>query len=133
MTALATVVPETRTTGPRLAWLRDRGMGASVLVAGLSSAFGVFLVEITASIGAVLQADPFIGDSGAFTAIDRCHGDARVAGLVVTGPRGMRIRGRLAMRTSRAPFSAHASRLPAPRGEWRSDGVRHPRDGHSTQ
>ncbi|WP_347124955.1 FtsX-like permease family protein [Microbacterium sp. SY138] len=64
MTAVATVVPETRATGPRLAWLRDRGMGASVLVAALSAAFGVLLVEITAYIGAVLQADPFIGDSG---------------------------------------------------------------------
>lgn len=69
MTALATVVPETRTTGPRLAWLRDRGMGASVLVAALSSAFGVFLVEITAYIGAVLQADPFIGDSGTLAVV----------------------------------------------------------------
>ena len=63
MTAVATVVPETRATGPRLAWLRDRGMGASILVAALSAAFGVLLVEITAYIGAVLQADPFIGDS----------------------------------------------------------------------
>ena len=38
MTAVATVVPETRATGPRLAWLRDRGMGASILVAALSAA-----------------------------------------------------------------------------------------------
>lgn len=58
MTAVATVVPESRATGPRLAWLRDRGMGASILVAALSAAFGVLLVEITAYIGAVLQADP---------------------------------------------------------------------------
>ncbi|UUE21416.1 ABC transporter permease [Microbacterium sp. J1-1] len=64
MTAVASVVPESRATGPRLAWLRDRGMGASILVAALSAAFGVLLVEITAYIGAVLQADPFIGDSG---------------------------------------------------------------------
>lgn len=68
MTAVATsvtssVVPQTAATGPRLAWLRDRGMGASVLVAALSAAFGVVLVETTAFIGAVLQADPFIGDS----------------------------------------------------------------------
>ncbi|MFJ2370266.1 FtsX-like permease family protein [Microbacterium sp. NPDC087665] len=63
MTALATVVPETAATAPRLAWLRDRGMGASTLVAALSAAFGVLLVEVTAYIGAVLQADPFIGDS----------------------------------------------------------------------
>lgn len=58
-----TVVPQTTATGPRLAWLRDRGMGASVLVAALSAAFGVVLVETTAYLGAVLQADPFIGDS----------------------------------------------------------------------
>jgi putative ABC transport system permease protein len=64
MTAIATVVPETRATGPRLGWLRDRGMGASILVAALSAGFGVLLVEITAYIGAVLQADPFIGNSG---------------------------------------------------------------------
>lgn len=63
MTAVATVVPETTATAPRLGWLRDRGMGASILVAALSAAFGVILVEVTAFIGAVLQADPFIGDS----------------------------------------------------------------------
>ena len=66
---MATVVPETRATGPRLGWLRDRGMGASILVAALSAAFGVFLVEITAYIGAVLQADPFIGDSGTLAVV----------------------------------------------------------------
>lgn len=58
-----TIVPETAGTAPRLAWLRDRGMGASLLVAALSAAFGVVLVETTAFLGAVLQADPFIGDS----------------------------------------------------------------------
>ncbi|PCE16498.1 peptide ABC transporter permease [Microbacterium sp. SZ1] len=68
MTAVAeplttTIVPETAATAPRLAWLRDRGMGASVLVAALSAGFGVVLVETTAYLGAVLQADPFIGDS----------------------------------------------------------------------
>ncbi|MCK2022561.1 ABC transporter permease [Microbacterium sp. kSW2-24] len=60
---VGTVVPETAATAPRLAWLRDRGMGASILVAALSAAFGVILVEVTAFIGAALQADPFIGDS----------------------------------------------------------------------
>ena len=62
-TATRTDVPQTSATGPRLAWLRDRGMGASTLVAALSAAFGVVLVETTAYLGAVLQADPFIGDS----------------------------------------------------------------------
>lgn len=69
MTAIATVVPETAATGPRLGWLRDRGMGASILVAALSAAFGVILVEVTAYIGAVLQADPFIGDSGTLAVV----------------------------------------------------------------
>ena len=47
----------------RLAWLRERGMGASILVAALSSAFGVILIVATGYIGAVLFADEFIGGS----------------------------------------------------------------------
>jgi len=46
-----------------LAWLRERGMGASVLVAAISSAFGAILLSATGFIAAVLRADPFIGDS----------------------------------------------------------------------
>ncbi|WP_312173496.1 FtsX-like permease family protein, partial [Microbacterium sp.] len=60
---IRTTVPQTASTGPRFAWLRERGMGASILVAALSAAFGVILVEVTVYLGAVLQADPFIGDS----------------------------------------------------------------------
>lgn len=60
---LHTVVAQTASTGPRFGWLRERGMGASILVAALSAAFGVVLVEVTAYLGSVLQADPFIGDS----------------------------------------------------------------------
>lgn len=65
MTAVATAAAPSLApaVAPRLAWLRDRGMGASILVAALSAGFGVVLVETTAYIGAVLQADPFIGDS----------------------------------------------------------------------
>ncbi|WP_426184991.1 FtsX-like permease family protein [Microbacterium sp. TWP3-1-2b2] len=69
MSAVAAVVPESTATGPRLTWLRDRGMGASILVAALSSAFGVVLVEATAYIGAMLQADPYIGDSGTLAVV----------------------------------------------------------------
>lgn len=69
MSAVATFVPESTATGPRLGWLRDRGMGASILVAALSSAFGVVLVEATAYIGAMLQSDPYIGDSGMLAAV----------------------------------------------------------------
>ncbi|MGF2948915.1 ABC transporter permease [Microbacterium alcoholitolerans] len=47
----------------RFGWLRDRGMGASILVAALTAGFGVVLVEVTAYIGAYLQSDPYIGDS----------------------------------------------------------------------
>ncbi|UNK70190.1 ABC transporter permease [Microbacterium sp. H1-D42] len=52
-----------RPRAPRLGWLRERGMGASILVSGLAAAFGVILVEVTAYIGSFLVADPFIGDS----------------------------------------------------------------------
>ncbi len=56
-------------TGPaatrtRLAWLRDRGMGASILVAAISSAFGVVLVSATGYIAAVLRSNPYLGRSG---------------------------------------------------------------------
>ncbi|WP_194420433.1 ABC transporter permease [Microbacterium abyssi] len=66
---VTTFVPESTATGPRFGWLRDRGMGASILVAALSSAFGVVLVEATVYIGAMLKADPYIGDSGTLAAV----------------------------------------------------------------
>ena len=47
----------------RLAWLRERGMGASILVAAISSAFGALLLTATGYIAAVMRADPYIGDS----------------------------------------------------------------------
>lgn len=46
-----------------LAWLRERGMGASILVAAISSAFGAVLLSATGYIAALLRADPFLGDS----------------------------------------------------------------------
>ena len=69
MSAVAAVVSETTATGPRFGWLRDRGMGASILVAALSAAFGVVLVEATAYIGAMLKSDPYIGDSDTLAAV----------------------------------------------------------------
>ncbi|WP_191905729.1 ABC transporter permease [Microbacterium caowuchunii] len=45
-------------------WIRERGMGASVLVATISSAFGVILIAATELIAAILRADPYVGDSG---------------------------------------------------------------------
>ncbi|MDQ0644479.1 ABC transporter permease [Microbacterium murale] len=69
MSAVTAVVSDTAATGPRLTWLRDRGMDASILVAALSSAFGVVLVEATVYIGAMLRADPYIGDSGTLAVV----------------------------------------------------------------
>ncbi|WP_454117290.1 FtsX-like permease family protein [Microbacterium lacticum] len=43
------------------AWLRERGMGATVLVAAISTAFGVLLLGATGYIGAWLSADPYVG------------------------------------------------------------------------
>ncbi|XKF89865.1 FtsX-like permease family protein [Microbacterium lacus] len=52
-----------------LPWLRERGMGASVLVSAISSAFGVVLISATAYIAAILSADPYIGDSEMLAAV----------------------------------------------------------------
>ena len=46
------------------AWLRERGMGASILVAAISTVFGVVLIATTDFLAAMLRADPYIGDSG---------------------------------------------------------------------
>lgn len=50
-------------------WLRERGMGASVLVAALSTAFGVLLIETTAYLSALLGSDPSMGDSGTLAVV----------------------------------------------------------------
>ncbi|WP_442928260.1 FtsX-like permease family protein [Microbacterium sp. USHLN186] len=65
--APGSIAPRPRSAG--LAWLRERGMGASILVAALATAFGVTLVEVTVYIGAALQSDPFIGDSGTLAVV----------------------------------------------------------------
>ena len=68
MTAVTVDALAARSTGraapPPLAWLRERGMGASILVAAISSAFGVLLISATAYIAAMLSADAYIGASG---------------------------------------------------------------------
>lgn len=66
MTALVAVATEPVPAGvraPRLLWLRERGMGASILISALSSSFGVLLITATGYIGALLKADPYLGDS----------------------------------------------------------------------
>ena len=60
-----------RARGIDLSWLRERGMGASILVAALSSAFGVLLITATDVIGALLRADPMIGESATLALIIR--------------------------------------------------------------
>ena len=52
-----------------LAWLRERGMGASILVAAISSAFGALLLTATGYLAAIMDADPYIGDSETLAAV----------------------------------------------------------------
>lgn len=49
---------------PHPVWLRDRGMGATVVVAAIAAAFATVLVSATGLIGAMLLADPYIGGGG---------------------------------------------------------------------
>ncbi|MGL4256293.1 MAG: FtsX-like permease family protein [Microbacterium sp.] len=66
MTAVAAPVRAERMprpAGTRMSWLRERGMGASILVATISSAFGAVLLSATGYIAAILRADPYIGQS----------------------------------------------------------------------
>ena len=58
-----------RRTTTRLTWLRERGMGASILVAAISTAFGVLLLSATGFIIAVFEADPTIGNTGTLGAV----------------------------------------------------------------
>ncbi|MCO7202975.1 ABC transporter permease [Microbacterium sp. CnD16-F] len=74
MTALAapTTPPVTvsdAARAPRLAWLRERGMGATILVSAISTAFGVVLLSATGYISVVLAANPMYGKSDTMTAV----------------------------------------------------------------
>lgn len=66
MTAVAERMPRTasaaRTAG-RWSWLRERGMGATILVAAISTAFGVALISATGYIGMAMLATPTYGSS----------------------------------------------------------------------
>jgi len=53
----------------RFGWLRERGMGATVLVAAISTAFGVVLLSATGYIAAVFRANEEYGDSGTMAAV----------------------------------------------------------------
>lgn len=76
MSALAAPAPA-RATAPapraartgRLAWLRERGMGATVLVAAISTAFGVVLMSATGYLATVLRANRLYGESDTLAAV----------------------------------------------------------------
>ncbi len=59
----AAVLAPAKSAAPSLGWLRERGMGSSILIAALSSAFGVILVTVTGYIGAVMMDNPVLGES----------------------------------------------------------------------
>ncbi|TGY39539.1 FtsX-like permease family protein [Microbacterium laevaniformans] len=52
-----------RRDAARGGWLRERGMGTSILVAAISSAFGVLLLTATGYIATWARSDPYLGDS----------------------------------------------------------------------
>ncbi|MFI8634115.1 FtsX-like permease family protein [Microbacterium sp. NPDC077663] len=66
--APAPAVPDTARSS-RLAWLRERGMGATILISAISTAFGVVLLSATGYISAVLSANPMYGSSDTMTAV----------------------------------------------------------------
>ncbi len=69
-------MPRAAASAP-LAWLRERGMGASILVAAISTAFGAVLLSATGYIAAMLRADPYLGDSETLAVVlDDPHGAA---------------------------------------------------------
>ncbi len=64
MTAPVAVVADLpRRAGGTGSWLGERGMGASIAVATISSTFGVVLVAATGYLAAVLRTNPVIGRS----------------------------------------------------------------------
>lgn len=52
-----------------LGWLRERGMGATILVSAISTAFGVILLSATGYIAAVFAANPMYGSSDTLAAV----------------------------------------------------------------
>ena len=56
-------------TAPAGGWLRERGMGATVLVAGISTAFGVLLLSASGFISAWVGSDPYLGGGETLTLI----------------------------------------------------------------
>ena len=69
MSAVADRIGARRRGTSRAAWLREQGIAASVLVAAISSAFGVILLSATGYIEALLSSDPYIGQSGTLAVV----------------------------------------------------------------
>lgn len=69
MTAVVTAERMPRASAVSLAWLRERGMGATVLVAAISAAFGALLISATGYIGAWVRSDPYLGGGETLTII----------------------------------------------------------------
>ena len=69
MSAVTVAATRPRAGLAGLAWLRERGMGATVLVAAISSAFGVLLLTATGYIAAWAREDPYLGDSATVEAV----------------------------------------------------------------
>jgi len=70
MTAVAAIDTRMPRSATRSwAWLRERGMGATVLVAGISAAFGVLLLSATGYLGAWISADPYVGGGDTATIV----------------------------------------------------------------
>jgi len=73
VTPQASAAPETTSRIPRRtrpgAWLRERGMGATMLVSGISAAFGVLLLSATGYIAAWVDADPYLGGGETVTVV----------------------------------------------------------------
>ncbi len=60
---------EPRSGRASFAWLRERGMGATILVAAISAAFGVLLLTATGYIATWARSDPYLGDSATVAAV----------------------------------------------------------------
>lgn len=62
-------LPRSAALSGRFAWLRERGMGATVLVSAISTAFGVALISATGYLGAAMLSTPTYGTSDTLAAV----------------------------------------------------------------
>ena len=62
-------MPALAASRPTFAWLRERGMGATILVAAISTAFGVVLLSATGYLSASFRANDLYGTSDTMTLV----------------------------------------------------------------